>query len=71
MLELLKKMDVQKDDFSKHWEDIEHCLELATKAEGLRERSRELREASRLLREESIRISREATSLYDSLFPHS
>ena len=38
---------------SGNWEAIEHSLELAIKAEDLRERSRKLREASRLLREES------------------
>ena len=44
---------------SRNWEAIERCLELATKAESLRERSRKLREASRLIREESTQISRE------------
>ncbi len=46
-------------DDSKNWEAIERCLELTTKAESLRKRSRKLREASRLIREDSSRISRE------------
>lgn len=62
MLELSKpKVDLSKRDYSRNWEAIEHCLELATKAENLRERSRKLREASRLIREESTRISREVS----------
>jgi hypothetical protein len=60
MLELSKsKLNGAGRDYSKSWEAIEHCLELATKAESLRERSRKLREASRLIREDSHRISRE------------
>jgi hypothetical protein len=59
MFELLKS-DTSKNTDSRNWEAIEHALELATKAEDLRERSRKLREASRLIREKSTRISREA-----------
>jgi len=45
---------------SQHWAAIEHSLELAIKAEDLRERSRKLREESRLIREES-RVSRKVS----------
>ena len=62
MLELSKSKLNSSDLFnSRNWEAIEHSLELATKAENLRERSRKLREASRLIREESTRISGEIT----------
>jgi len=50
-----------KRDDSRNWEAIERCLELATMAESLRERSRKLREASRLIREESASISHEVS----------
>ena len=46
-------------DDSRNWAVIECSLELATKAEILRERSRELRETSRSIREESTRIARD------------
>lgn len=60
MLELSKsKPNGPEREDPKNWEAIERCLELAIKAEDLRERSRTLREASRLIREESTRISRE------------
>jgi hypothetical protein len=53
-----KLNDPERDD-AKHWATIERCLELTTKAESLRKRSRKLREVSRLIREDSTRISRE------------
>ena len=71
MLELPKSKlnEVERDD-SRNWEAIERCLELATKAEDLRERSRKLREASRLIREESLRITREAILLDTPINPN-
>jgi hypothetical protein len=42
---------------SRNWRVIECSLALATKAEILRERSRELRQTSRLIREESARFA--------------
>lgn len=51
--------DVSPPLRSENWEAIERSLEIATKAEGLRERSRKLREASRMIREESARIARQ------------
>ena len=52
---------------SQNWEAIERSLEIVTKGESLRERSRKLREASRLIREESARIARETPQLHDPL----
>ena len=48
--------------FSKNWQAIERCLEVATKAEQLRAQSLALRETSRLLREEALRITRAFSS---------
>ena len=66
MLELSKsKRTGSERDDSKNWEAIEHCLELTTRAEDLRERSRKLREASRLIREGSTWILRDVSALND------
>jgi len=70
MLELTNSMfpGPDRNDFE-NWGAIERCLELAIRAEDLRERSRKLREASSLIREESTRISREVSSRNTSFHP--
>ena len=65
--------ELAKQDFSpplrfQNCEAIERSLEIAMKAESLRQRSRKLREASRIIREESARVARETQQhLHDPL----
>ena len=67
----LAKQDFSPPLRSHNWEAIERSLEIATKAEALRERSRKLREASRMIREESMHIARETQQhLHDPFRNH-